>query len=49
MARPFPLVNASMQPDVLDSKIVGDAVKEVHEAVERLEKYPDIDLFKEFR
>jgi N-acyl-D-amino-acid deacylase len=43
------LFNASMQPDVQDSRIVGDAVKEVREAVERLEKYPDLDLFGEFR
>jgi N-acyl-D-amino-acid deacylase len=43
------LFNASMQPDVLDSQIVGDAIKEVREAVERLEKYPDLDLFKELR
>jgi N-acyl-D-amino-acid deacylase len=42
------LFNASMQPDVLDSRTVGDAVKEVREAVERMEKYPDLDLFKEF-
>jgi N-acyl-D-amino-acid deacylase len=43
------LFNASMQPDALDSRTVGDAVKEVREAVERLEKYPDLDLFREFR
>ncbi|HZY85966.1 MAG TPA: serine hydrolase domain-containing protein [Gemmataceae bacterium] len=43
------LFNASMQPDVDDSRIVGDAVKEVHAAVERMEKYPALDLFKEFR
>jgi CubicO group peptidase (beta-lactamase class C family) len=43
------LFNASMQPDVLDTRIVGDAVKEVHKAVEQMEKYPDVDLFKEFR
>ena len=43
------LFNASMQPDVMDSQIAGDAIKEVREAVERLGKYPDIDLFTEFR
>jgi N-acyl-D-amino-acid deacylase len=43
------LFNASMNPDTLDTRIVGDTVKEVHEAVQRLEKYPDVDLFKEFR
>jgi N-acyl-D-amino-acid deacylase len=43
------LFNASMQPDVLDTKIVGDAVKEVRQTLEGLERFPDIDLFEEFR
>jgi len=43
------LFNASMNPDTTDTKIVGDAVQEVRQAVERMEKYPDVDLFKEFR
>jgi N-acyl-D-amino-acid deacylase len=42
------LFNASMQPDVLDMKLTTDAVKEVRQEVERLEKFPDIDLFAEF-
>lgn len=43
------LFNASMNPDTVDTKIAGDAVKEVRQAIERLEKFPDIDLFPEFR
>jgi hypothetical protein len=42
------LFNASMQPDVLDMKLTSDAVKEVRQEVERLEKFPDLDLFAEF-
>jgi N-acyl-D-amino-acid deacylase len=41
------LFNASMNPDTVDTRIAGDAVKEVRETLERLEKFPDIDLFKE--
>jgi hypothetical protein len=43
------LFNASMNPDPLDAKITGDAVQEVRQTLERLEKFPDIDLFPEFR
>jgi N-acyl-D-amino-acid deacylase len=43
------LFNASMNPDTVDTRIAGDAVKAVREALERLEKFPDIDLFSEFR
>jgi hypothetical protein len=43
------LFNTSMNPDGLDTQTVTDAVKEVHETVERQEKYPDLDLFNEFR
>jgi CubicO group peptidase (beta-lactamase class C family) len=42
------LFNASMQPDVLDMKLTTDAVKEIRQEVERLDKFPDIDLFAEF-
>jgi hypothetical protein len=35
--------------DQSDTKIITDAVKEVREVLDRHEKYPDIDLFKEFR
>jgi CubicO group peptidase (beta-lactamase class C family) len=43
------LFNASMNPDTVDTKIAGDALKEVRETLERLEKLPDIDLFNEFK
>jgi CubicO group peptidase (beta-lactamase class C family) len=43
------LFNTSMNPDGLDTQTVTDAVKEVHETMERQEKYPDLDLFNEFR
>jgi hypothetical protein len=42
------LFNASMQPHVLDMKMTTDTVKEVRQAVERLEQFSDIDLFAEF-
>jgi N-acyl-D-amino-acid deacylase len=41
--------NASMNPDMLDAKAVKDTVHLVRERVEMLERFPDIDLFKEFR
>jgi len=43
------LFNASMQPDALDARLIADAVQEIRQTLERMEKYPDIDLFKEFR
>jgi hypothetical protein len=42
------LCNARMQPDVLDRKLPTDAVKDIRQAVERLEHFPDIDLFAGF-
>jgi hypothetical protein len=42
------LFNASMQPDVLDMKLTTDAVKDIRQAVERPEHFPDIDLFAAF-
>jgi N-acyl-D-amino-acid deacylase len=42
------LFNASMNPDTDDTRIAADAVKEVRETLERLESFPDIDLFEEF-
>ncbi len=39
--------NASMQPDMLDAKAVKDTVHLVRERVEKLDSFPDIDLFKE--
>lgn len=41
------LYNASMEFDPQDSEIRTQTVREVHELVEKWEKYPDIDLFKE--
>jgi N-acyl-D-amino-acid deacylase len=43
------LFNASVQPDATDSRIAADAVKEVRETVDRFDKYPEVDLFKDFR
>jgi len=42
------LYNASMEFDRLDGQIVGSTIQEVRQLVERFDKYPDIDLFKEF-
>jgi N-acyl-D-amino-acid deacylase len=43
------LFNVSMQPDVLDKRIVDDAVQQIRRKLEEIEKYPDFDLFGEFR
>ena len=42
------LYNASMEFDPLDMQIAGSTVQEVRKLVESHEKYPDIDLFKEY-
>jgi N-acyl-D-amino-acid deacylase len=42
------LYNASMEFDRLDAQVVGSTIQEVHELVEKFEKYPEIDLFKEY-
>jgi N-acyl-D-amino-acid deacylase len=42
------LYNASMEFDQLDSRIAASTVQEVRALVERIEHYPDVDLFKEF-
>ena len=42
------LYNASMDFDPVDMQIAGNTVQEVRRLVEDIEKYPDIDLFKEF-
>jgi N-acyl-D-amino-acid deacylase len=42
------LYNASMEFDPQDTRIAANAVQEVHQVVEGNDKYPDIDLFKEF-
>jgi hypothetical protein len=40
--------NASMDFEPLDLQIAGNSVREAQQAVEKLEKQPDVDLFKEF-
>jgi hypothetical protein len=40
--------NVSIQPDMADQQILKAVVEEVRAEVDRLEKYPDIDLFKSF-
>jgi len=42
------LYNASMEFDPQDTQIASRTVHEVHDLVEGLGKYPDIDLFKDF-
>jgi N-acyl-D-amino-acid deacylase len=42
------LYNASMEFDPQDTRIAANTVQEVHQLVEGNNKYPDIDLFKEF-
>jgi N-acyl-D-amino-acid deacylase len=43
------LFNASMDPDTFDRQVVIEAAKEVRQAVEHMDKYPDIDLFDQYR
>jgi CubicO group peptidase (beta-lactamase class C family) len=43
------LFNVSMQPDPVDAQIVRGAAREVQEQVERLDRYPAVDLFDSFR
>ena len=35
--------------DVLDKRIADDAVQQIRQKVEGIQKYPDLDLFGEFR
>jgi N-acyl-D-amino-acid deacylase len=42
------LYNASMEFDAADMQIAAATFREVHQLVERFDKYPDIDLFKEY-
>jgi N-acyl-D-amino-acid deacylase len=42
------LYNASMEFDPVDMNLLASTVQEVHALVERYEKYPDVDLFKEY-
>jgi N-acyl-D-amino-acid deacylase len=40
--------NVSVQADMLDQQMIKAIVEEVRAEVERIEKYPDIDLFKKY-
>ena len=42
------LFNTQMELDQLDGQIIVTTVREVHQIIDRFEKYPDVDLFKEF-
>jgi N-acyl-D-amino-acid deacylase len=42
------LFNASMEFDPQDVDYLTGALKEILEKIDRLDKYPDVDLFKEF-
>jgi CubicO group peptidase (beta-lactamase class C family) len=42
------LYNASMEFDPQDLQLAGNTVREARKLVEGINKYPDIDLFKEF-
>ncbi len=43
------LFNASMQPDAADARTIGDAIQEVRQALGKQDKFPDVDLFDEYR
>jgi N-acyl-D-amino-acid deacylase len=43
------LFNVAMQPDPTDQRVTVDAVREFQEQVERTKRFPDVDLFAEFR
>ena len=42
------LYNASMEFDAQDTQIAASTIGEVRQMVERLDKYPDMDLFSEY-
>lgn len=42
------LYNASMEFDPLDMQLAASTVQEVRHLVERFDKYPDVDLFREY-
>jgi N-acyl-D-amino-acid deacylase len=42
------LFNASMNFDAQDAETRNNAMQQVRQDIERIEKYPDVDLFKEF-
>jgi CubicO group peptidase (beta-lactamase class C family) len=43
------LFNVSMHPDPIDQRAVLDAVREVQQQIEQIERLPDLDLFSEYR
>jgi N-acyl-D-amino-acid deacylase len=40
--------NASMDVDPIDLQIAGNSVQEIRRVIEKMEKEPDVDLFKEY-
>jgi CubicO group peptidase (beta-lactamase class C family) len=42
------LYNSSMEFDPMDMQITSGAIHEVRQLVDRMEKYPDVDLFDQF-
>jgi CubicO group peptidase (beta-lactamase class C family) len=42
------LYNASMNFDPIDAQIATKLIRDVHSQIERFDKYPDIDLFKDY-
>ena len=42
------LYNASMEFDPQDTQVAANVAREVHQIVEGNQKFPDIDLFKEY-
>jgi N-acyl-D-amino-acid deacylase len=42
------LFNASMDFDPQDGQRITNALQKVHQQIEKFEKYPDVDLFKDF-
>jgi N-acyl-D-amino-acid deacylase len=43
------LFNASLNPDQTDTRLAGDAVHQVRDSLEKHEKFPDVDLFPEYK
>src|SRR5262245_17345682 len=42
------LYNASMELDTTDMQVIAQTVREVRQVVERIKKFPGVDLFKEY-
>ena len=43
------LMNASLQPDVTDAKMLQDAIRDVRETLEKHKAFPNHDLFGEYK